>query len=297
MPDAIRASPPVNCGRYSSNRSAENWSTEMTTSSLGGAAAAARPTAIARQSRRGGKDELTHDATLLVTPAKAGVCLLLQQRKAGPGFRSGMTDNSAQFRPQPLVDDLRVGLAGHRLHRLADEEAEQRLLARFILATLSALAARILSIAASIAPVSLVCLSPRLSTIAPAPSPLSSMISNTCLAMVPLIVPSATRPSSSAACAGVTGLLSIALAAPVERAEQLGDDPVRGLLGLGARLEQSIEPARGLDFGGQHARIVGRDAERFVALALGVGQLGQRALHSSRNASSSSSGSRSGSGK
>ena len=33
--------PAVKCGRYSSNRSAENWSTEMTTSSLGGGGAAA----------------------------------------------------------------------------------------------------------------------------------------------------------------------------------------------------------------------------------------------------------------
>src|SRR4051794_33300609 len=76
-------------------------------------------------------------------------------------------------------------------------------------ATLSVLSASTSSIAWSIAPVSLVCLSPRLSTIAAAPSLLSSMISNTCLAIVPEMVPSATSPSSSAAWAGVTGLRSI----------------------------------------------------------------------------------------
>ena len=35
----------------------------------------------------------------------------------------------SQLRPQALVDYARIGLAGHRLHRLADEEAEQLLLA------------------------------------------------------------------------------------------------------------------------------------------------------------------------
>ena len=65
------------------------------------------------------------------------------------------------------------------------------------------------------------------------------------------------------------------LAAAVERAEQLGDDPVRRLLGLGACVEKRIEPARSLDLGGEDAGIVWRDPELFVALALGVGQLGK----------------------
>ena len=52
---------------------------------------------------------------------------------------------------------------------------------------MSALAARILSISASIAPVSLVCLRPSRSTISPAGSPLSSIFSNTVLAIEPLI--------------------------------------------------------------------------------------------------------------
>ena len=78
------------------------------------------------------------------------------------------------------------------------------------------------------------------------------MISNTCLAMVPLIVPSATSFSSSAASSGEIGHVVDALAGAVERAEQLGDRPVGGLLGLGARVEQPVEPARDFDFGGQH---------------------------------------------
>src|SRR5437763_822351 len=66
------------------------------------------------------------------------------------------------------------------------------------------------------------------------------------------------------------------LAGPVERSEQLGDHPVRRLLGLGAGLEQLVEPARNLDLGGQHAGVVRRDSVAFVAFALGVGQLRQR---------------------
>ncbi|ABQ66964.1 hypothetical protein Swit_0596 [Rhizorhabdus wittichii RW1] len=78
-------------------------------------------------------------------------------------------------------------------------------------ATLSALAAITSAITASIAPVSLVCLRPRSSTILAGSSPVSSMISNTCLASVPDNVPSATSASSSAPCLGLTGLSSIAL--------------------------------------------------------------------------------------
>ena len=90
-----------------------------------------------------------------------------------------------------------------------------------------------------------------------------------------MIVPSATSFSSSAACAGETGLSVDALAAAIECAEQLGDDPVGRLLGLGSGFEQRVEPASSLDLGGQNAGIVRRYAELFVALALGVRQLGQ----------------------
>src|SRR6185312_13286455 len=61
----------------------------------------------------------------------------------------------------------------------------------------------------------------------------------------------------------------------VERAEQLGDDPVRRLLRLGAGVEQRVEPACSFDLGGQDAGVVRRDAERFVTLALDVRQLGK----------------------
>src|SRR5687768_5851633 len=64
--------------------------------------------------------------------------------------------------------------------------------------TLSALPASTSSTAASIAPLSEVCLRPRASTMSPAPSPVSSMISNTCLARLPEMVPSATSLSNSA---------------------------------------------------------------------------------------------------
>src|SRR5439155_18754121 len=39
----------------------------------------------------------------------------------------------AQFHPQTLVDELRVGFAGHRFHHLADEETEQGFFAAFVL--------------------------------------------------------------------------------------------------------------------------------------------------------------------
>jgi hypothetical protein len=86
------------------------------------------------------------------------------------------------------------------------------------------------------------------------------MISNTCLAMVPLIVPSATSLSSSAASAGETGLSVDALAARFS-APNSSARPSCALLRLAPALEQGIEPARGLDLGGQHAGIVRRDAE------------------------------------
>src|SRR5918993_1516385 len=40
---------------------------------------------------------------------------------------------SSQLRPKTFVDHLRIGLAGHRLHHLADEKAEQGFLARLVL--------------------------------------------------------------------------------------------------------------------------------------------------------------------
>src|SRR6476661_10664316 len=62
---------------------------------------------------------------------------LLLQRKGGAWIKSGDDCQlAAELRPEPFVDDLRIGLAGHRLHRLADEKAEQRLLAALILGDL-----------------------------------------------------------------------------------------------------------------------------------------------------------------
>src|SRR4030095_3515223 len=98
----------------------------------------------------------------------------------------------AELRPQPFVDHAGVGLAGHRLHRLADEEAEQRLLAGLILLDLVGVGGEDLvdlgvaraGVAGLLEPPLLDDLRRRLAGL--------SMISNTCLAMVPLIVPSAT---------------------------------------------------------------------------------------------------------
>src|SRR3954470_19417482 len=87
-PEASRARPPVNCGRYSSNRSAENWSTEMTTRSLGGGGSWA-PAGTARRA---------------ATAARISLRITLR--------------SAVELRPQPFVDELGVSLAGHRLHRL-----------------------------------------------------------------------------------------------------------------------------------------------------------------------------------
>ena len=118
--------------------------------------------------------------------------------------------HSASSRLQPsssssLVDQRRVGLAGHRLHHLADEEAEQLVLAARYSATLSGLAASTLSIAASIAPVSVTWRRPRASTIAAGVSPVSTIASNTSLAMRPVMVLSAIRSISSPSARAETG--------------------------------------------------------------------------------------------
>ena len=103
-------SPPVKCGRYSSNRSADNWSTEMTTSSLG-APAGGRPW------RRVGHRQLRGERLQGGWLTNFGMA------------SASSAPKSVQLGPQPLVDDLRIGLALHRLHHLPDEEAEQLLLA------------------------------------------------------------------------------------------------------------------------------------------------------------------------
>src|SRR6478672_662385 len=145
------------------------------------------------------------------TPAKAGV----QPKKktallAPPGPRPSPGYSQPSFARSRSLTTCGLALPAIAFIAWPTKKPNSACLPPLYSTTLSALSARILSIASSIAPVSLVCFKPRLSTIARAPSPLSSMISNTCLAMVPLIVPSATRPSSSAAAAGVTGLFSIA---------------------------------------------------------------------------------------
>ncbi len=58
---------------------------------------------------------------------RAGACP--RATTCGPKVRAGL----AQRLFQKLVDDLRIGLALHGLHRLADEEAEQRFLAVLVL--------------------------------------------------------------------------------------------------------------------------------------------------------------------
>src|SRR5690349_21575821 len=65
------------------------------------------------------------------TPAQAGV--QRTNKSWAPAFTG---ERSTQFRPEPLVHQLRVGLARHRLHRLADEKAEQLLLAGLVLGDL-----------------------------------------------------------------------------------------------------------------------------------------------------------------
>src|SRR5690606_18771886 len=74
--------------------------------------------------------------------------------------------------------------------------------------TLSALSASTLSTAASIAPLSLSCFSPSRSTMAAAESPVSSIVSSTCLAIEPEIVPLPTSASNSPAWAWLTALSS-----------------------------------------------------------------------------------------
>ena len=134
------------------------------------------------------------------------------------------------------------------------------------------------------------------------------MISNTCLPSVPESVPSATRASNSAPWKGVTGLssmlLPMRLKAPnrSEISQLLAWRATIGLglaAALGGLAEQKLEPAGGLDLGGEDAGIVGRQAERLlVAAALGVGELGEAgAAFGLRKSSLNSTGSRSGSGK
>src|SRR4030095_8742135 len=127
----MRLSPPVNCPRYSSNKSAENWSTEITTMSLGGAATAG--TAMLAASRA-----INLRTTFSIPsprPQSRGLPAFHCKEKADDGS-SPACRLRIQFRPQPLVDDARIGLALHRLHHLADEEAEQRLLAALVLGDL-----------------------------------------------------------------------------------------------------------------------------------------------------------------
>ena len=47
------------------------------------------------------------------------------------------------------------------------------------------------------------------------------------------------------------------LAAAIERAEQLGNNPVGRLLGIDVIAEQRVEPARGLDLGREDAGVEG----------------------------------------
>ena len=99
-----------------------------------------------------------------------------------------------------------VGLAGHRLHRLADEEAEQGFLAILILLNLVSVGGEdFVDLRVDRAGVAGL-LEPALLDDLAGASPVSSMISNTCLARLPDSVLSATKASNSAALAGLTGL-------------------------------------------------------------------------------------------
>ena len=102
------------------------------------------------------------------------------------------------------------------------------------------------------------------------------MISNTCLAMVPLIVPSATSFSSSAASSGEIGRRRDRLAGRLSAPNSSATVQLAPAWARRRRPASRVEPARGLDLGGQDAGVVGLDAQPFVPLALGVGQLGQR---------------------
>src|SRR4029078_8276977 len=121
--------PSVKCGRYSSNRFAENWSIEMTTRSLGGAGAwaadwVANNAAAAASNLKRIQISPSLLAQRAIQRVDCRVATLLAMTRLG------------QFRPQPFVDELRVGLALHGLHRLADEEADQLLLASLVLGDL-----------------------------------------------------------------------------------------------------------------------------------------------------------------
>ena len=122
---------------------------------------------------------------------------------------------SAQHLLQQFVHHLRVGLCPASPSSFVNEEAEQRSLPALYCSTLSALSARGSQLhRTGVRRL----LQPSRSTMASAPSPLSSIFSSTCLAMEPEMVPLPTSASSSAA---ASGEIRQPLAELVQRSEQL----------------------------------------------------------------------------
>src|SRR5689334_1444413 len=106
----------------------------MTTTSFGGAGGwavdceAKNAAAAASRNLRMGP----HRAPAEAGPRRAAIAALARRSRLLPPQEYELTE----LRPKPFVDDLRVRLAGHGLHRLADEEAEQLLLAGLVLGDL-----------------------------------------------------------------------------------------------------------------------------------------------------------------
>ena len=177
----------------------------------------------------------------------------------------------AQLGFKDLVHHLRVGLALHGLHRLADEEAEQRFLAALYCSTLSALSARILSTSASIAPVSDFLLKPlalddRAGGIAGFQHDFQHLLGDRAGDRAVADQRQQFRRPFQALPGDSSSVLPSLLSAPNSSeisqlaaclATSAGSCPA-ALRRLG---QQQFEPARGLDLGGQHRGVVGRQAQ------------------------------------
>ena len=117
------------------------------------------------------------------------------------------------------------------------------------------------STAFSIAPVSVTCFMPRLSTSSRGSPPSVQTISNRSLAILPEIVPSLMRSMMAPSCVGRNRRVLDALAGLVQRAEQIVDHPVGGRLAVAA-LGHLLEIVGDRLFRDQDRGVVGRQAER-----------------------------------
>ena len=116
----------------------------------------------------------------------------------------------------------------------------------------------------SIAPVSVTCFMPRVSTMVRGSPPSCQTISNRSLAILPEMVPSPIRSTIAPSCAAETGEAPIDLPFLVEPAEQLVDHPVGGELAVAIAVaelcQHRLEEVGGLPLGDQHAGVIRRQA-------------------------------------